>query len=234
MPITEKTLLFLDENHHRNDREWFHEHKKHFQELVEAPLLSLSEALGPTIHSIDSSLETRSRRTLSRIWKDTRFSKDKTIFKKSVWITFQREKGLSHPVYFFEISSQMHRYGCGYYSTPAVVMSFIRQQIVENKPLFLAAQQAMEAVPHFKVEGDLYKRAKYPEYPAEKREWLERKSITVMHTSEDHSALFSPDLATTVSGDFLQLAPVYDFLTHCHTEALKEQEFRRFAKGTPL
>ena len=231
MAITEKSLLFLDENHRRNDRDWFAEHKGRYKELVETPMLALAEALGPTVHGIDPTLETDPRRTLSRIWRDTRFSRDKTFFKKSVWLTFQREKGLSHPVFFFEFNSDMHRYGCGYYATPAVIMAYMRDRILEGDARFAKAREALEALPQFSVEGDVYKRPKFPDHPQELRQWLERKSVTAMRTSADRAALFAENLADVVADAFEKLAPVYAFLTYCHVEALKEQEFRTFIKG---
>jgi uncharacterized protein (TIGR02453 family) len=234
MAISEKSLLFLDENQRKNDREWFNRNKKQYKELVEAPMLAVSEALGPTVSGIDPSLATEPRRTLSRIWRDTRFSKDKTRFKRSTWITFQREKGLSHPVYFFEFSPEFHRYGCGYYATPAVCMAYIRERILENDPLFREARKALEALPHFSIEGETYKRPRYAGQPEDLRAWLERKSVTAVHTSGDRAALFSADLADVMADAFIKLEPVYAFLTHCHVEALKEQEFRLAVKARPF
>lgn len=230
MGITEKALAFLDENHRRNDREWYANNKEHYKTLVEAPMLALSEALGPTIHGIDPSLETEPRRTLSRIWRDTRFARDKSFFKKSVWITFQREKGLSHPVYFFEFCPDFHRYGCGYYATPAVVMAHIREQVLAKGPLFRKAQSALEQVPQFGIEGDSYKRPRYVEQAPELRAWLERKSVTAMYTSQNRIELFSENLAQVLSDSFVKLAPLYAFLRHCHTEALKTQDVHAAAK----
>ena len=233
MNITENALLFLDENHQRNDREWFARNKENYKTLVEAPMLALSESLGPTIRKIDPSLATDPRRTLSRIWKDTRFSKDKSFFKKSVWITFQREKGLSHPVYFFEFCSDFHRYGCGYYATPAKIMTHIQQQVLAGGKLFRNAQSAMKQLPHFEIDGDTYKRPKYPDQTPELRKWLERKSVTAMHTNRDRLALYSENLPEVLADAFIKLAPVYEFLTRCHMEALEEQEFQT-CKEHPL
>lgn len=223
MGITEESLRFLEENHRRNDREWFSQHKERYKELVEAPMLALAENLGPVMLTMDPSIEIRPRKTLCRIWRDTRFSKDKTLFKRSVWITFRREKGLSHPVYFFEFSQDFHRYGCGYYETPAAVMACVREHILDGDEKFKKAQKTLKKLSHFKIEGDVYKRPQYPDQRAELREWLERKSITVMHTNSDQSLLFSEDLAGILAEAFIGLGPVYDFLAHCHAKAMKKQ-----------
>lgn len=222
MILTEEALRFLDDNHKRNDKQWYAQNRERYKTLVEAPMLALAEDLGPVMMTLDSSLEITPRRTMCRIWRDTRFSKDKTLFKKSVWITFRREKGLSHPVYFFEFSPDFHRYGCGYYETPTAVMSCMREHILEGGERFRKAQKAMKKLPHFVIEGDVYKRPQYPDQPQALRDWLERKSITVMHTASDQSLLFSDDLAGMLAEAFIQLGPVYDFLTHCHVTAMKK------------
>jgi len=232
MPITENAIRFLNENHRINDREWFVAHREQYRELVEKPMLDIARALGPLISDIDPAMETRPRRTLSRIWRDVRFSKDKSLFKKSVWITFHREKGLSHPVYFFEFCGDFHRYGCGYYATPPVVMARIRQEVLAGGKLFRAAQAAMGSLPGFGIEGECYKRPKYQNQPEELREWLERRSVTALYTSQNRSGLFAGNLPEVLADAFIKLAPVYKFMTHCHVEAMKENEFRSFVKGS--
>lgn len=228
MSISEKALQFLDENARRNDRDWFTAHKEQYRELVEAPMLTVAEALGPTISAIDPMLEVEPRRTLSRIRRDTRFARDKSLFRNSVWIAFKKESGLSHPVFFFEVCPDFHRYGCGYYATPAKVMDCIRHRILAGDPAFQQAQAALTALPHFSIDGEQYKRPKYANHPPELRAWLERKSVTAMHTSTDRSLLFAENLTQTLADTFAQLAPVYQFLVACHIEAMQAFETERW------
>lgn len=228
MPINEKTLLFLDENVRRNDRDWFAAHKEQYRELVETPMLAIAEALGPTISGIDPILEVEPRRTLSRIRRDTRFSRDKSLFRNSVWIAFRKEKGLSHPVFFFEFCPDFHRLGCGYYATPPKVMECIRQRILAGDPGFQRAQTALAALPHFAIDGDMYKRRKYADQPPELQAWLERKTVTAMHTCTDRSLLFAESLTQTLADTFAQLAPVYQFFVACHVEAMDNTDAGRW------
>lgn len=220
MRITENALKFLDENARRNDRNWFSEHKEQYRNFIETSMMELAEALGPTILAIDPMLDTEPRRTLSRIRRDTRFSHDKSLFRNSVWIAFRKEKGLSHPVFFFEFSPDFHRYGCGYYATPPRVMDCIRQRILANDPGFQRARAALAELPQIAMDGALYKRPRYAGYPPDLRAWLERRSVTAMHTSTDRSLLFADTLAASLTHTFSRLAPVYHFLASCHEEAL--------------
>ena len=72
-------LDFLIENRFNNSKEWFHEHKHIYDEYVLKPLAQLSVDMADTIAAMDDRIVTAPKinKTLSRIYRDTRFSKDK-------------------------------------------------------------------------------------------------------------------------------------------------------------
>ena len=227
MPFSEKSLRFLDENHERNSREWFTEHKDVYKEHVEAPMLALARSLVPVLLDLDPLLTANPNRALSRIWRDTRFSRDKTVFKRASWFVFQRSKGMVHPVWFFEFSPDFFRYGCGYYMAPPKVMALLRELVLANDKRYRAAQKALDSLPGFSLDGDRYKRPKYPDTPVKQRDWLERKSIAAMLTSADPAGLYAENLAETVGKAFIRLAPVYDFLIYAHETAQEQSGLAR-------
>lgn len=224
MPISEKSLRFLDENHRRNSREWFSEHKAEYDEYVRAPMLELAEALIPTLLKIDPLLVLEPKRALCRIYRDTRFSRDKTMFKRASWFVFQRSKGMEHPVWFFEFTPDFYRYGCGYYSTPPKIIEYLRGFILADDKRYRDAQKALDALPAFSLEGEQYKRPHFPDASDKQRNWLERKSTTAMHTSQDTRRLFSKNLTKTLIESFTKLAPVYSFLIHAHESSRDKQK----------
>ena len=82
MSITKETLDFMVENRIQNSRIWFQEHRQEYIEHVKAPLTELAERLEPCIRSIDPELITNPSRVVSRINRDTRFTKDKSIYQR--------------------------------------------------------------------------------------------------------------------------------------------------------
>lgn len=216
MPINEESLRFLDENHRRNNREWFLEHKAEYEEHVKSPMLELAQALIPTMLQIDPLLVLEPKRAVCKIWRYTRFSRDKTLFKRASWFVFQRSKGMVHPVWFFEFTPDFHHYGCGYYSTPPKVMERVRELVLAGDKRYREAQKALDSISGFSLDGERYKRPRYPDAPEKQRKWLERKSVTALHVSRDNKKLFSRKLAATMANAFLKLAPVYSFLIHAH------------------
>lgn len=227
MAFSEKSLHFLHENHRQNKREWFAEHRAEYEEHVKEPMLELAQALIPTMLKIDPVLILEPKRAVCRIYRDTRFSRDKTMFKRASWFVFQRSKGMVHPVWFFEFTPDFHHYGCGYYTTPPRIMERVRELVLAGDKRYREAQEALDGLADFSLDGDLYKRPHYPGAAEKQRDWLERRSITALSFSRDTKRLFSKKLASRLADAFLRLAPVYSFLMHAHESAEPEQKTRR-------
>ena len=227
MPFSQSTIDFLFENRMRNDREWFHANKGRYTELVLAPLCELVSALEPTIHGIDPLLicEPKVSRSISRIYRDTRFSRDKSLYRDVMWASFDRKRDmLRHPLpgFFFEISPAGYRYGCGYYDADRAVMALIRERAVAGDRRFLAANRAYRAQKTFQLEGELYKRAHFPGQPADVRDWVERKTLCFIHNGTDPALLFSDRLAGAVARDLALLKPEYEVLLGCELDLGRE------------
>lgn len=229
MGFSNETLDFLAENHIINSRAWFQEHKPRYRALVEAPMLALSAALAPTMAAIDPSMTLVPKRTLSRIWKDMRYNRDGTLFRDVMWLLFRRGKGMEYPAFFFEFSPRGYRYGVSCHSGPGSVMDCIRQWVRSDDPRYRKAQAALDALPDFALEGERYKRSRYPGETETKREWLERKHLLLIHRSRDMDGLFHPDLPQELARAFQALAPVYQLFLEAHLQSLpptagKEQQ----------
>jgi uncharacterized protein (TIGR02453 family) len=216
MSITEESLRFLAENRIRDDRNWFQEHKADYKKLVEVPLLELSERLAPEMLKIDSSFTSEPRRTISRIWRDVRFSRDKTTYRDVMWVTFRRGRGMEYPTYWFEFSPRGYTYGCGYYQMPPVVMEYVRELVLKNDRTYKAARKAAESLPGFELEGELYKRSRYPDTTPKQKQWLDRKGITYWKRGGEDSFMFADNLADMLLLDYKALAPFYNLLLKAH------------------
>ena len=216
MAITPQTLDFLFENRLQNSKEWFHAHKTAYEELVLHPLEDLVCALQPVMQQIDPKLiiEPKVTRSISRIYRDTRYSKDKSLYRDNMWLIFKKKKKLYEglPGFYFDFSQQGFSYGCGYYQASADTMACLREMILRKEPPFQEALRAYERQSVFELDGDCYKRSRYPEYPENIRQWLDRKNIGFNRDSQDFGLLFSDQLAAKLAEDFLLLKPLYEFL----------------------
>lgn len=221
MPFSQKTLDFLTENRFRDDKAWFEEHRKDYNDLVLMPMKELVIALAPTLYEIDDALicEPKMNGSISRIYRDTRFSLDKSLFRDVQWCSFQRHKGLYHgwPAFFFELSPYGLRYGCGFYEASPKTMERARELILDGDKSFKKALRTYKGQKLFALDGAKYKRSRHPDKSEELKDWLDRKSLCMIHSSDDFELLFSEGLAAAVSEAFLSLKPFYDFLIKAET-----------------
>ncbi len=215
MPISQKTLDFLVENRLQNSKSWFEERRSVYNEYVIEPLAELVTALTPTMLEIDGNLVCSPKigKCLSRIYRDVRFSKDKSLFRDIMWVVFTRgRREYSSPGFFFELSPGGFRYGCGYCEASTASMVSARKLIIDGDKDFKKALRVYEKQDVFRLEGELYKRSRYPEQPENLRNWLDRKGMGFIHASSDFDLLFSDGLADVLADGFKLLEPVYDFL----------------------
>ena len=214
--ITKETLNFLFENRLRNSGDWFRGHKEAYTRLVLEPLQELVAALTPSMLEMDSRLVTEPRveKTICRIRRDTRFSRDKSLYRDNMWIIFKRDRmhSTAVPGLYVEISPEGFSYGCGFYDASAGYMETLRSLILMGDPAFQRAQSAFSGQTVFRLEGDCFKRPHYPDHPRELQMWLERRNICFVADSTDFQRLFSADFAESLTRDFRLLAPVYAFL----------------------
>jgi uncharacterized protein (TIGR02453 family) len=154
-------------------------------------------------------------KTISRIYRDTRFSSDKSPFRSTVWITFKnRKKDWTTRVcgYFFELSVDSYRYGMGFYDAAPAIMSKFRQVIDENPKEFLKAISFFDKQKIFVLEGEKYKRIIDENKPEKIQHWYQRKNMYLVCNRKIDDTLFSSKLVDDLISGFGLIAPFYNFL----------------------
>ncbi len=232
MPFSKKTLDFLVENRMRNDRPWYNAHKEQFAEVVLRPFQELVVALAPTMRELDPLLELSPKvdKTISRVYRDTRFTHDKSLFRDVMWIAFRRPKQAGpweSPVYWFELSPRGLAWGCGTYKAPTDFLAIMRQRILAGDPMFEKAREMVESQDRFSLDGERYKRSKHPGQPESMRFWLDRKSVGLSTESKDFQLAYSNRLAGQLAEDFRMLHPMYRFWSSVEEERIATAPHRR-------
>ena len=219
-----ETLDFIAENAFMNSKVWFEEHKDKYKKYVQEPLVALSQYVAPAVEDIDPHIITLPRNTVSRIYRDARFAKG-SLYRDMLWVSFRRDKKCfqAWPEFYFIISPGTFFYGCGYYCTKTPVMAEIRKMVASDHPMYIRARDVLMANEEIVIDGEMYKRSRYPHYSEDKRIWLDRKTIrfTVFPSGKQ---LFSPDLAEQVRQTFLAMRPIYDLLVYAEEQAVLAEE----------
>lgn len=213
--FTPDTLQFLRSLAANNRKEWFEAHKDEYRRFLQEPLQQLVAALAGPLAVIDSDLITEPRRVVSRIYRDTRFSRDKSPYKTTMWLTYKRPLTAwqDAPAYFFEIAADSYRFGMGFYSASKGTMDRLRGEIEQRPEQFRQAVAFLGKQDTFVLEGELYKRVLRPDLPEDLQEWHMRKNLYLVCNRQAHKVLFTQRLADDLRKGFFLLAPFYHYLT---------------------
>lgn len=214
--FSRSSLRFLSQLRSHNDRPWFDAHRSDYEAHLLQPFQRLAAALAPYMEEIDPYLEVRPAvgKTISRIYRDTRFSSDKAPFRSSMWITFKRPsmQWADRPAYFFELDVASYRFGMGFYSARPATMDQLRDRIRRSPTEFLEAAAFYPGQSTFALEGDCYRRSIPNDLPAEIQPWYQRKSWHLASRHEVDDLLFSGQLIQELIDGYVMLAPLYRYL----------------------
>jgi uncharacterized protein (TIGR02453 family) len=167
--FTQETFTFFSGLKENNYKPWFEEHRPVYEKEVLLPLKALVLAMTPAMYSIDSQIDFRSKKTLSRIYRDIRFSADKSPYKTSMWISFQRivQNWENFPGFYMEISADSYQYGMGLYLAKKNIMDEYRAKMEFEPEQFRQMTENLIAKHRFVLGGEEYKRPmsnSLPEY----------------------------------------------------------------------
>jgi uncharacterized protein (TIGR02453 family) len=215
--FSRNTLRFLKGLEANNNKTWFEAHRNDYEEYVLEPLRNLVIDLEEFMLEIDPFFEIAPvvNKTISRIYRDTRFSKDKSPFRSTVWITFKnRSKDWTTLVsgYFFELSPNSYRYGMGFYNAAPAIMSKFREMIDTEPKEFLQAISFFSKQKIFVIEGDKYKKIFDKNKPKEIQDWYQRRNLYLVCNRKIDDILFSSKLVDDLASGFNLVAPFYHYL----------------------
>jgi uncharacterized protein (TIGR02453 family) len=212
--FTPETLAFLADLKANNNKPWFKAHEAIYRACVLGPMLDLVEALAEPMLDIDGRLVVTAAvgKTVSRIYRDTRFSKDKSPFRDHMWCSFKRsgDGWQDMPGYYFEINPNGYSYGMGMYQATPATMALFRTRLLDEPEAFRAAIATIPAC--CTLNGELYKRPRPGAVANDLRTWYDRKSFWLSGGRQADDRLFSAELAGDIARDFTALAPLYRYL----------------------
>jgi uncharacterized protein (TIGR02453 family) len=213
--FSENSLEYLKNIHKNNSREWYINNKSDYDLYLIKPFQYIIGELSPIILKIDSEIETSPKKTISRIYRDTRFSSDKSLYRDRMWITFMKrvKEKSDYPAFFFEITPLSYRYGMGFFSASVKTMNSYRDLIIKKEKLFLKIISKINSDKIFIPEGDLYKNNKYNGTIKEIFEWFNRKNIYLVNNQSNIRKIFNTKiLIKQLQDGFIGLKEIYNFL----------------------
>jgi uncharacterized protein (TIGR02453 family) len=133
-PFTPKALAFLRALKRNNRRDWFHARREDYEALLRRPMTAVIERLGEEFQGFAPELMADPKRSLYRIWRDTRFSADKRPLKTNVAAVFPHRHGTRHSSagLYLEIAPEWVFAGGGLYMPEPQGLHHIRERIAAD------------------------------------------------------------------------------------------------------
>ncbi len=157
------TIAFLSELASNNNRDWFQANKSRYEAAVREPALAFIDAIAPGLERISPHFIASSRRSggsLMRIYRDMRFSPNKTPYKTNIGIQFRHElgKNVHAPGFYVHIEPGSCFFGAGIWRPDAEALAAIRKRIDESPAAWKRARDAKTFATRFMLRGERLKR----------------------------------------------------------------------------
>jgi uncharacterized protein (TIGR02453 family) len=125
-------LAFFAGLQRNNRREWFQPRKAIFEETLKQPMRELVDSLNSAMTRFAPEYATDPEKAIYRIYRDTRFSKDKTPYKTHIGALLLRRGDKAGAGFYLAVSHKSVAIAGGIYAPPPESLLALRQHLAEH------------------------------------------------------------------------------------------------------
>jgi uncharacterized protein (TIGR02453 family) len=207
--ISKAELDFLSELAQNNNRDWFNENKKQFEKHQSA-VKSFFQEINQELSAIDK-LE---KMQIHRIYRDIRFSKDKTPYKNNFSVSYDRLKPYLRGGYYLHIQPGASFIGGGFWEPNAEDLKRIRKEFELDDTEIRSITSEDNFVKHFgTLQGSELKTAPKDfdkEHPA--IDLIRKKQYLVYRRFTDKEVMDS-NFKSEVLNTFAAMRPFFNYMS---------------------
>jgi uncharacterized protein (TIGR02453 family) len=213
-------LLFLEDLRQNNNREWFNAHKKNYQE-AHGIMIEFADALLNEMQKHDFIETASGKRSLLRIYRDVRFSKDKRPYKTSWSGSFKRATTGLRGGYYYHIEPGNSFIAGGFFGPNTDDLRHIRNHIDQDDSTLRTVLNNDIIKSYFGLLiGDQVKSSPKgftQDHPA--IDLLKYKQFLLKHYFTDHEVI-TIDFYKRISKGFQNMRPFFDVMSEILTTDL--------------
>lgn len=208
-----EALTFLRGLARNNRREWFQPRKEIFEAKIKAPMVELVEGVNAELQRFAPAHITDPKKAIYRIYRDTRFSPDKTPYKTHLAAIFPRRGAERHSSagYYFHISPKSVAIAMGAYMPGPAELFAIRSWLSKHHQEFQDAAKSLHRLMG-ELQGDSLARSPKGFDPAHPANDLVRRKAWYFGTELDPTMAESPRLLPEIVKRFRAGAPLIEML----------------------
>jgi uncharacterized protein (TIGR02453 family) len=216
--FTDDLFLFLEELRQHNNRDWFQQNKQRYETSVRDPFISFIGDLGGPLKKINPHMIADPRPvggSMMRIYRDIRFSLDKTPYKTAIAAHFWDSRGKegATPAYYLHLEAGHSIIGAGIWRPEPGALKKIRDAIVADGKRWRRITSGADFRSTCGMAGESLKRppAGYdPQHPL--IEDIKRKDFATSSLLDD-GQVCGPNFMKCVLDGFRASAPYVQFLS---------------------
>ncbi|MBE9524604.1 MAG: DUF2461 domain-containing protein, partial [Chloroflexi bacterium] len=130
-----ETINFLAALRTNNNKPWFVEHKSDYESFFISPAREFAVAMGARLRELSPGViaDPRVNKSIFRIYRDVRFSHDKTPYKTHLALFFWVGNGakLENPGYYFHLDADNLMLGGGIYQFSKPLLKAYRNAVID-------------------------------------------------------------------------------------------------------
>lgn len=218
-------FMLLEMNKFNDSKDFYESVKEDIKKTSILPMRALASDLSDELYKIDSLMNLIPTKMVSRIRRDTRFSKNKHLYRENVWCMFMRDKHAWNyqPCMWFEIFPGSYNYGVGMFRNDAEYLEVFRRHIIENQQAFKDALRMIE------LTGavcclDSYKKDKPGTNLVDEdiKKYYNCKNMMFVYSCYDVNSLYDGSIIQELIYALRAFAPMYRFLLEITEEMYKK------------
>ncbi len=157
--FTQATFTFLTELAENNNKAWFEAHKQRYEDVVREPALDFIEAMQAPLQRCAPQFRAEAKKmggSLMRVFRDTRFARDKTPYKTNIGIQFRHALGkdVHAPGFYLHIAVDECFLGVGCWHPESDALGKIRDLIAAQPERWCGVRDDASFAANWTLAGD--------------------------------------------------------------------------------
>ena len=220
-------FMLLEMNKFNDSRDFYESVKEDIKKMSIIPMRQLCSDLSEELYRIDPKMNLIPTKMVSRVRRDTRYSKNKQMYRSNIWCMFMRDKHQweNFPCMWFEFYPDGYSYGVAMFRFDATGLDAFRRKLIDNPRAFKRALTSIE-ITGAQLFIDSFKKNKpgIDEVDDELKLFYNAKDFGFTYHSSDMSKLIDGTVKEELIYAIRAFEPMYKFLTEITDELVAKGE----------
>ena len=220
-------FMLLEMNKFNDSRDFYESVKEDIKKMSITPMRELCADMSDELFGIDPKMNLIPTKMVSRIRRDTRYSKNKQLYRSNVWCMFMRDKHQweNFPCMWFEFFPEGYSYGVAMFRFDTKGLEAFRKKLIEQPTEFKRALTSIE-ITGAQLFVDSFKKDNpdIDKVDNELRLFYNAKDFGFTYHSSDMSKLINGSIKEELIYAVRAFEPMYKFLAEITDDLVAKGE----------